>query len=110
MLYHAPAMDVLAPLLVSGPVWIVLLIGIALAVLTLPDHLEVSVLAIIAFLGFLVLDLVGTLVWATREWMERAPAGVEGWIELFFSVQTIFHAVFVGFAVAAAVYGRGRAE
>lgn len=100
---------VLAPLLFSAPVWIVLLVGIAYGALTLDVHRQVSLLAISALGGFLVLDVVGTLVWTAYEWFvaARGGEGASVWVASgFFALQTLIHAGFLGVAIAAAAMGR----
>lgn len=109
MLYDAGVMTVVAPLLVSAPVWIVLLVGISYGVLTFREHPRVSTLALAALGGFLVLDLVGTIVWAAYEGFVagQGPEGLPMWVmNTFYAAQSVFHAGFLGLAVAASVWGR----
>lgn len=109
MLYHAGVFALLAPLLFSLPIWVVLLFGIVFGVLTLGHHRRVSQLAIVSLGGFLVLDLMGTVVWTAYEWLVGAP-GQEGMpvfvTSAFFVLQTVIHALFIGVGVAAALRGR----
>lgn len=103
-------MDVLAPLLISLPVWLVLLVGIVYGIMTLQVHRPVSMLAILSLSGFLALDLIGTLVWTSYEWFvaARGGAGVSVWItNSFFVLQTLMHAGFLGVGIAAATRNRG---
>ncbi|MCA9566606.1 MAG: hypothetical protein KC656_02145 [Myxococcales bacterium] len=102
-------MDVLTPLLVSAPVWLVLLVGIVYGALTLRLHRVVSQLAIVALTGFLVLDLVGTLVWTAYEWFvaARGGKGLSVWVTNgFFVLQTLAHAFCLALAIGAAAWDR----
>lgn len=99
-------MDLLTPLLFSAPVWVVLLVGIVFAILTWKTHRTVSMLAVVALGGFLVLDVVGTVLWAAFEGLVGLRA-TNGWVRsVFFGVQTFVHAGFVGLAIVAAVRDR----
>jgi len=102
-------MDTFLPLLFSAPVWLVLLVGIVYAGLTIGRHRTVSVLAAVALGGFLLLDLTGTLVWTLYEWFVVAAdhGGVSVWVtNLFWLVQTLIHSLFLALAIAAVAHGR----
>ncbi|MCB9678658.1 MAG: hypothetical protein H6737_26385 [Alphaproteobacteria bacterium] len=102
-------MDILLPVLFSAPVWLVLLVGIVYAVLTIGAHRTVSILGAMALSGFLLLDLTGTLVWALYEWFVVAEGGegVPVYVtQVFWLVQSIIHALFLGLAIAVAARGR----
>lgn len=106
-------MELLAPLMFSAPTWLLLTVGFMYALLTLERHRDVSLLAAFALGGFLALDVVGTIVWATYEWFAAdTPRGaLAGWVtNAFWFVQTLAHAAFMGLAIAAAARGRADAR
>ena len=82
-------LPILSSLLVELPVTLVLLVGIVLSLVHWRRHPAVSVMSLIAFLGFIIVNIINTSlnIWIPLSFQERDLSSSQ--IGIFFAVKNI---------------------